>query len=293
MNSSFIAGPGIFENLPMDVYHRSAGISKTGVCQLDRAPSLYRQSLEVGKKSPPSRSMRTGSVFHLVMEGAFERECVVSPEIKDKRQKEWKEFLAAHPDRICLTPAEAESVHAMRRALLSYGPAKDILSQKGRFEVSYYWQDEASSLLCKCRPDFITDAHDIVVDFKTCQDATEAAFVRAAERYHYHVSAAMTVDGIAAHTGRIPRYIFLAIEPKAPYLTAAYEATEEDIRKGRSILRRALRTLQVCEQNCKWPGLSEEIKPLDVGRWRRANDEDEFDEGFLEETKSLGEWWEL
>ncbi len=228
------------------------------------------------------------------MEGAFEDECRVGPDVKDKRQKEWKEFVKAHPNKICVTPEEAAQVMSMREALLQYGPAREILGQPGRFEVSYYWIDEAMGLLCKCRPDWISANQLTIIDFKTCQDATEAAFVRAAERYHYHVSAAMTMDGVFAATGIRPdRYIFLAIEPQSPHLTAAYEATEDDIELGREFIRRSLSTLKRCQLNGTWPGLPEEIRALDIQRYaRRYRDEDvALDE---EETsgKTTGQWWE-
>ncbi|MDQ3235769.1 MAG: PD-(D/E)XK nuclease-like domain-containing protein, partial [Pseudobdellovibrionaceae bacterium] len=181
--------PGIYPDLPIKKYHLSDGLSKTGACRLNRSPRTFRDFIDNPRASKPPKSLQTGSIFHLAMEGAFEDECRVGPDVKDKRQKEWKEFVKAHPNKICVTPEEAAQVMSMREALLQYGPAREILGQPGRFEVSYYWIDEAMGLLCKCRPDWISANQLTIIDFKTCQDATEAAFVRAAERYHYHVSA--------------------------------------------------------------------------------------------------------
>ncbi len=220
--------------------------------------------------------------------------CAVSPEVEDKRQKKWKDFVKGNPGKICITPDEAREVFRMREALLSYGPAGDLLTQPGLFECSYYWNDPLTGLLCKCRPDWISANQLTIIDFKTCQDATEAAFVRAAERYHYHVSAAMTIDGVLKATGVMPeRYIFLAIEPQSPYLTAAYEATEDDIELGRKFIRRSLSTLKRCQLNGTWPGLPEEIRALDVQRYARRTREEEYasDEEEISAEKA-SEWWE-
>jgi exodeoxyribonuclease VIII len=184
----------------------------------------------------------------------------------------------------------------MRESMYEYGPAREALEKPGRFEVSYYWIDRETSRLCKCRPDWISADQLTIVDFKTAADATEEGFPRSAARLHYHVSAAMTVDGVHATTGILPeRYIFLAIEPHAPYLTAAYEATADDLADGREFIRRNLSLLKWCEETGNWPGLREEIRPLDVRRFmRRPRDEDESgsDAGETYSAPAAGEWWE-
>ncbi len=293
MSAIRIVEPGVHPELPNSVYHSSVGVSKTGLCRLDRAPIVFRDAIDHPGESKKSKSLVTGSVFHIAMEGAFERECSVGPDVKDKRQKEWKDFVKANVGKVCLTPGEALDVFRMRESLLSYGPAHDILAQPGRFECSFYWNDAETGELCKCRPDWISEHLLTIIDFKTCQDATEAAFVRAAERYHYHVSAAMTMDGVHAATGIRPdRYIFLAIEPHAPYLTAAYEATADDIERGRAFVRRNLATLKRCVDSGVWPGLPEEIRPLDVSRWRgRHQEEDEGEENPGVTEEPANEWW--
>jgi hypothetical protein len=293
-DQNFKAAQGVYPNLPIKDYHKSAGLSKTGACHLSRSPRTFQYFIDSHPASKPGKSLVTGSIFHLLMEGAFEDECLVGPEVKDKRQKEWKDFVRNNSEKLCLTPSEARDVFRMREALLSYGPAEDLLSQPGRFECSFYWNDPGTGELCKCRPDWISENLLTIIDFKSCQDATEAAFVRAAERYHYHVSAAMTMDGVHAATGIRPdRYIFLAIEPHAPYLTAAYEATADDIERGRTLVRRSLATLKRCVDSGVWPGLPEEIRPLDVSRWRgRHQEEDDGEEeapGVTEEPAN--EWW--
>jgi exodeoxyribonuclease VIII len=288
--------PGIYPDLEIKKYHLSPGISKTGLCKLNRSAKTYRDFIDNSGKSKQTKSLHTGSIFHITMEGAFEEECRVGPEVIDRRSREWKEFVKAHPGKICVTPEEARQVLAMRQSMYEYGPAGDNLSKPGRFEVSYYWIDQESKILCKCRPDWISANHLTIVDFKTAADATEEGFLRSAGRLHYHVSAAMTVDGVHATTGVQPeRYIFLAIEPHSPYLTAAYEATEDDLAEGREFIRRNLSLLKRCEENGVWPGLPGEIRPLGVRRYmRRPKDEDEngTDNVDAYSAPTAGNWWE-
>jgi exodeoxyribonuclease VIII len=112
---------------------------------------------------------------------------------------------------------------------------------------------------------------------------------------HYHVSAALTVEGIEAITGVTPRYIFLAIEPQPPYLIAAYEAKADDLKEGCEFVRLNLSTLKRCIDNGAWPGLPPEIRDLDVGRLGRRYqadpDDDELDEELEQQNSEIQEWW--
>jgi exodeoxyribonuclease VIII len=295
-NPGVLVKPGIYPDLEIKKYHLSSGISKTGLCMLNRSAKTYRDFIDNPGKSKQTKSLHTGSIFHIAMEGAFDEECRVGPEVIDRRSREWKDFVKAHPGKICVTPEEARQVVAMREAMYGYGPAREALGKPGRFEVSYYWVDRETSRLCKCRPDWISADQLTIIDFKTAADATEEGFPRSAARLHYHVSAAMTVDGVHATTGIKPqRYIFLAIEPHAPYLTAAYEATEDDLAEGCEFIRRNLSLLKQCEATGNWPGLKEEIRPLDVRRFmRRPREEDESgaDSEVTYSAPGTGEWWE-
>lgn len=287
--------PGIYPDLSNEKYHSSDGISKTGLCKLDRAPRVYRDFLDNPNKKKATKSLQTGSIFHIVMEGAFEEACRVSPEVGDKRSKEWKDFVKAHPGKICVTPDEAQQVFGMRKAMYEYGPARELLGKPGRFEVSYCWIDRETGRLCKCRPDWISADQKTIVDFKTARDATETNFARAAGNMHYHVSVAMTIDGVHRVTGILPeRYIFLAIEPASPYLTAAYEASADDLALGREFVRRNLTLLKSCEESGLWPGLPDEIRPLDVARYMRRDQLNPSDSDDLETgPEAVSEnWWE-
>ncbi|MDQ3234532.1 MAG: PD-(D/E)XK nuclease-like domain-containing protein [Pseudobdellovibrionaceae bacterium] len=287
--------PGIYPDLDIKKYHSSPGDSKTSLCKLDRAPKVFRDFRDSVQRPKATRSLQTGSIFHIVMEGEFERQCRVGPEVNDKRAKEWKQFVKENPGRICVTPDEARQVLGMRAAMYEYGPARKLLSKPGRFEVSYYWIDPGTGLLCKCRPDWISADQKLIVDFKTAADVTEQKFVRSAGTLHYHVSAAMTAEGVYRTTGILPEsYTYLAIEATPPYLTAAYEATANDFRLGRRFVRRNLALLKRCQDNGAWPGLPEEVRALDVERFMYRGGHEENDEA---ETLADGEpvsenWWE-
>lgn len=282
--------PGIYPDLGITDYHRPIGYSKTSLALLAESPRTYRHAMEQrndkvagvnltegteeasAAPTNPNRSLRLGNALHAAMEGTFEQIYAVGPAAV-RNTKVWKEFEAQNKHRICLKPDEAEPVLAMRDAIRAYAPAREILEQPGRYEVSFYWEDLVTGLLLKCRPDWISADLKTVVDFKTARNVSHDKFQKAAYDLHYFVSAALTLDGIYQTTGIKPdRYVFICVHTKAPHLVAAYVATAEEIELGRDFVRTNLSLLKTCLDTDQWPGLPEEIRPLGLPRFAKRGE---------------------
>lgn len=191
----------------------------------------------------------------------------------------WDEFLALQTaGKEILFPAEWERLHGMRDAIARH-PISKILLGKGSYESSFYWIDEETGELCKCRPDFISP-EGIVVDFKTSEDASPLKFQRSAFGYRYQVQAAWYLEGVmkAALQAKpdapklidpssIGPFIFLAIESSAPFAIGLYEADEEVLARGRLEFRSNLKTYSECRRANRWPGYSQQIQPLGLPRY--------------------------
>jgi len=89
----------------------------------------------------------------------------------------------------------------------------------------------------KCMVD--ADRDNIIVDIKTCEDATPQAFKRSAKLFHYDLQAANYID----ITGK-GAFIFVAVEKKAPHNIAIYQASSEMIASGRAKRAIAIQTLK-------------------------------------------------
>jgi exodeoxyribonuclease VIII len=259
--------PGIYRNLDMADYHNGFGISKSGLDALDEAPIIYHERYHLGLVKKETPAMRRGKAFHALRDGTFPLIYAIGPEVKSRSEKPWKEFVAANPDKICLKPSEADTLTGMSAAIGEHDEISEIMGRPGEREVSFYWLDYLTGVLCKCRPDFITSDFDVVVDDKTTDDPSPEGFQWTAFNHNYHVSAAMTLEGIEAVTGIRPRkYIYLAVSPSRPFLVGAYEATEEEILLGQEFIRKNLAKFRQCLSTNTWPGLSKKILPLGLPR---------------------------
>lgn len=279
--------PGIYPVLDIGAYHRPPGVSKTLVTKLDEAASVYRHAIDNRDADSESKALRIGKALHCAMEGTFNVIYLEGPDVA-RNAKAWKEFEGQHPEKICLQPDEIADVKNMKLAIDAYGPAQELLSQLGRYEVSYYWIDPRTGLLCKCRPDWISADQKTVVDFKTARDVSHFGFRKDAYDRHYFVSAAMTLDGIYQTTGIRPeRYIFLTVRSTPVHLVAAYEATRDEIALGRGFVRRNLARLKLCEESGSWPGLPEEILPLGLPGYAPKPTAEDYEADHLAEENDL------
>ena len=108
--------------------------------------------------------------------------------------------------------------------------AMDLI-RDSRIENSFFWQDEESGLFLKARPDILHE--NMIVDLKTCSDASPRAYQAEMVRYGYHVQGAMIRDAVEAIEGRrINNVINICVETKYPYNMGIYLLDEDAIDQG-------------------------------------------------------------
>lgn len=186
------------------------------------------------------------------------------------------EWQANNPGRIVLSEKDWNTLHAMREKLFDDPYAGKLLCLRGIAEGSFYWYDPDTGLLCRCRPDYLTDS-GFCIDLKTTLDASEDGFAHSFQKWRYDVQHPFYLDGInhAIDQARLPRakareMIFIAQEKKPPYMVGVYRLDPEDVTLGRYEYKADLATLAKCEQENKYPGYtSGGIKQISMKAWHR------------------------
>ena len=122
----------------------------------------------------------------------------------------------------------------------------------------------------------------ILVDLKSCKDASQEAFEKSAFKLRYHVQAAFYLDIL-----RYDQFIFIAVEKKTkaigyPHRVEVYVASHDDkwiekggarifkkgmLKAGRDEYIKNLMTLKKCRESNKWPGYPEEIQEIGLPKW--------------------------
>lgn len=269
---------GIHSDIPVREYHRGPGISKSGLDLLapPSTPAHYKWEREHPR--PPTREQLVGDAFHaLLLEPERFPAMYVRSEHADFRTKAAKEWRAEHeaagrfilrtdsadPER---SPSEWELVHRMRDAVMAH-PIASALLDSGRVEQSVYWLDPETQRLCKCRPDFWSDAHELLVDIKTTRDASASGFAKSVAQFRYDVQASWYLDGVR-HAGEEARaFVFIAIEKTPPYGIGVYTLPQRWREVGRTLYRRDLSIYDQCMATGVFPGYPVQVRELEMPPW--------------------------
>ena len=143
----------------------------------------------------PTSAMLLGTLTHCAVlepDELTKRFVAVSSRTTKKGKEEAKE--AEEKGMTAVTEADMENAIKMRDAVFSEPHAKNLLSF-GIAEKSYWWDDKASGLTCKCRPDWLNK--DTIVDLKTSRSgANPRDFAKAVANFTYHLQAKHYLNGI-------------------------------------------------------------------------------------------------
>lgn len=247
-------------------YHALDAVGKSDLDKIARSPLHWKKA-----EREETAAMRIGSAVHCaVLEPErFSTEYVVAPAI-DKRTKAgkeaWAEFEAANAGKTVLSLEDGAVCLQIQDAIRAHPTASSYL-RTGQPEVSALWQDREFAVRCRARYDWLT-ADSVVLDLKTTQDASPAAFARSCAQFRYHVQAAWYQESyLQATNDLLLGFIFIAVEKSAPYAVALYELDAEAVELGRRLARRDLARYANAREFDIWPGYAETVQPLSLPRW--------------------------
>ena len=243
-------------------YHADPAISASQLKEISRSPYHYWfRYLDPNRVAMvPTAAMRFGSLAHCaVLEpDELSKRYQLAP---DRRTKEGKAAVAEMAAAGIEAVSEADMVLAVNMAVAVHGhPTAGALLQSGQAEQSFWWDDIATGLRCKCRPDWFDGT--TIVDLKTCVDASPAGFAKAVANFGYQIQAAHYLCGTLAK-----RFIFVAVEKAAPYAIGVYELDAQAMVHGAVLRHNALQIIQDCKAVNSWPGYTDGIQTLQLPGW--------------------------
>lgn len=223
----------------------------------------------------PNRSTNTGKA-HWAM---YLAEHNLLPETKlepREWQKAWlkwkyptwtKEEISDDDADICFGIAKSVEKH----------PMVSQMFQEGENELSLYWIDKETDLLCKCRPDRLNHKFPCIPDLKSTEDASLDSFEADITSYGYYVSAYWYLWGAKEVSGFDYRdFVYIPAEKKPPFQVTFYRADEGSLGAGEAIsmaglkiYRRFLDTTRdgVTVPHGCWTGYSLEPKSAGIRPW--------------------------
>ena len=270
MESDFIKSVS-FQEYKGSYHDEKDYISASGLKRLKVSPMHYKEA----EKVEETEAMIFGSAYHcyILEPEKFEDEFYIfndqpiyekligegyqSPRAT-KAYKEWAENESnSVGDRKSISLQVYDSIKKMKERLFSHFYARMLLTN-GRAEIGFTGTIETQfgQVNAKFKPDYIKDVKHLIVDLKTCQDASVDGFTRNAAEYDMHIQAAFYADLLSKieGEGREFTFIFIAQEKKAPYAFNIFEASQQFISQGRYEYEHLLQLYKYCTDNNKWPG---------------------------------------
>lgn len=267
---------GLVRDMPAETYHSIHAMSAGGLKRMRQSPAhFYGLQLDPDRPPPgePTPAMKNGTLVHCVI---FEPDQVaarylVKPDGMSFASKEGKAWREANAGREPVDARQMAAALAQAAALRRLPDVAALLSD-GYGEASAFWIDETTGELCKCRPDWVSPAGDgvVLLDGKTCQNASPDGFGRAIWNFGYWMQAAWYADGFEKATGqRVHGFVFSAVESDWPHAAAAYMLGDDVMDRARAENRRLLDLYAECKRTGVWPGYQSTIQPIALPAWAR------------------------
>ena len=244
-------------------YHADPAVSASHLHAIARSPYHYWARYINPLRMPvePTAAMRLGTLVHCVVlepDEASKRFGVCGPR-NTKAGKEQAADMAARGIE-AVTPSDMLTANCMADSVRSH-PAASALLAHGKAEQSFWWDDAATGLRCKCRPDWYSGT--TVVDLKTTTDASPAGFAKSVATFRYHTQASHYLSGLHG----AERFVFITVEKTAPYVVAVYELDAAALAAGNELRQRDLRMIADCRATNEWPGYGDGCQTLSLPSW--------------------------
>ena len=115
-------------------------------------------------------------------------------------------------------------------------------------------------------------SQSVLIDLKTTVDASMTGFSRSIEKFGYHISAAMYLDGCnqcaplleECCTSRFKSFAFIVVENTAPYLSAVYELSPDSLMLGKALYQTCMLRRHRAIETERYGYPHDEIRPIDV-----------------------------
>jgi len=284
--------PGIY-TLPEEEYFADPAVSNSDLKLVRRSPAhFYSEKRDPDRvQKEPSPQMKAGKCLHCAILEPWDfdsRHAVLPPDAPNRpslRQinaknpsKEsiqavrwWNDWNSLHGDKEIITDEQCKQYKAIGSLIRNHPELMGYMLQ-GKAEQSVFAKDPETGVMCKCRPDWMTRIANlnVVIDFKSTDDARPHMFQRTAYNFEYFKGAAYYSD-VIRWSGLDPVDLFLlvAFERDPPFAIKVYEIQEAELDRGREQYRPALNLFAYCQDTGEWPSYDTSIEVLEFPVWAK------------------------
>jgi len=258
-------------NQPEFDYRRAEGVNQSSLKKILESPAHYQAALKF--RLIPTPAMEMGTALHaLCLDGeeAFNGTYIKKPEDIKLNTKEGKEWKASVGRKKVLTTGGKDdpwnSVQGMAKSLRHLAwfdsSQEDYIKYN---EVSVYWEDR--NVKCKARLDRVMVDEGLVLDLKTTDSVDPETFMKKVVNLGYDFQAAYYTRAAMEAFGKPFRFIFVAVERKAPFTVDLFEVSPDMMHESFYKVEKSLDLYAKCSDSGEWPNREPVIRRLDYPGW--------------------------
>ena len=248
-------------------YHgRKTHLSSTGVRTFKKNKKQFEYML-TNELIKQTKAMADGTAVHAfyLERDKFNSDFVIKPADMRLNTKVGKEWAQEHQSKIIIDSELGNNLFEMEKSFMD-SPAKLIYDIKGQTELSYFW-DDFGTIKGKCRPDWISDDGNIVVDVKTTTDASPYGFQKSIANWGYHLQLGWYLRGLRKLGLPVKEFIFIAIEKTPPFCVGVYSADQNMIDFAMKELDQLIPEIQTAMVSNEFPDYTPEITSIGLPPW--------------------------
>ena len=248
-------------------YHgRKTHLSSTGVRTFKKNKKQFEYML-TNELIKQTKAMADGTAVHafFLERDKFNSDFVIKPADMRLNTKVGKEWALENQSKIIIDSELGNNLYEMEKSFMD-SPAKLIYDIKGQTELSYFW-DDLGTIKGICRPDWISDDGEIVVDVKTTTDASPRGFQKSIANCGYHLQLGWYLRGLRKLGLPVKEFIFIAIEKTPPFCVGVYSADQKMINFAMKELDQLIPEIQTAMVSNEFPDYTPEITSIGLPPW--------------------------
>lgn len=260
--------PGVFDGMPSEQYFAVEAMSQSGAKKIRQSPLHYIVDRQTKKEPTPAMIIGTALHDRVLEPEAFDARVVCAPKF-DRRTKEGKAgaeaFESENASRICLKPDDYDMVLRCGDAIFAHPAARELLAG-ALVEQSMFWIDARYKVPCKARVD--ARNHGLLIDVKSCADASPEGFAKQIADFEYHAQGAHYISGNEHLLDASPDgFVFIAVEKEPPRAVGVYLLPGEGVLAGAHLMDIALSRYAEALANGEFRGYADTIEQIRLPRW--------------------------
>ena len=266
-------------------YHgRKTHLSSTDVRTHKKNKKQFKYSL-THDLIKQTKAMADGTAVHafFLERDKFDTDFVIKPADMRLNTKVGKEWALEHQNKIIIDSELGNNLYEMEKSFMD-SPARLIYDKQGQSELSYFW-DDLGLVKGKCRPDWISNDGNIVVDIKTTTDASPKGFQKSIANWGYHLQLGWYIRGLQKLGLPAKEFIFIAIEKTPPFSVGVYRANKEMITYANDEINNLVYDIDESLKSDDFPDYTPEILDLGLPNWMISPKEPEYDPNLHEEVQ--------